>query len=160
MTGLAPSALLLGMLAAIAAAFAVRRTWVNGTVADMQMATYWTLALIVLQATHFTEELSTGFHTLFPALFGRPDIPLPAFVLINLILIVLWLACLGGIAARKRRVLFPFWFLCIAGIANMIAHPAFAVVSGGYFPGLWTSPILGIVAIMTCRKLLHLTEPA
>ncbi|NND67764.1 MAG: HXXEE domain-containing protein [Halioglobus sp.] len=159
MASLAPSALLLGVLAAVALAFATRRTWRTADPDLFSQATRWTLLLIILQCLHFSEELATGFHIRFPALFGQPAMPLAVFVLFNLVLIVIWLACLSGIAGRKRRVLFPLAFLCLAALANMVAHPVFALLGGGYFPGLWTSPVLGIAAIITSRTLLNLTEP-
>lgn len=159
MTSLVPSAVLLGALALAALHLALTRSWRNADPIAFTDTTRWTLALIVLQAMHFMEELSTGFHIQFPELFNQPAMLLPVFVLINLVFIVVWLSCLSGIAASKRRVLFPLWFLCLAGTANMAAHPIFALLDGGYFPGLFSSPFLGVVAIITFRKLLNLTEP-
>jgi hypothetical protein len=35
------------------------------------------------------------------------------------------------------------WFFALAAIANGVAHPALAVIGGGYFHGLFTVPFLG-----------------
>ncbi len=36
---------------------------------------------------------------------------------------------------------------------NGVVHPLLAVASGGYFPGLWSSPLVGIVGVLLLRAL-------
>ena len=38
------------------------------------------------------------------------------------------------------------WFLAIAGMFNGIAHPLLALASGGYFPGLVSSPFIAVMS--------------
>ena len=47
------------------------------------------------------------------------------------------------------------WFWALLETANGIAHAALATASGGYFPGLYTAPvltILGALLIVRLRK--------
>ena len=108
---------------------------------------------IVLQACHFTEELVTGFHVEFPRILGLAPWPLPFFVALNLIWIAIWVLCLFMLDSRPRLAVFPLWLLAIASLANAVAHPVMAIIVGGYFPGLWTSPIVGILGIALVRLL-------
>jgi hypothetical protein len=58
----------------------------------------------------------------------------------------------------SRLALFPIWFFALASIGNGIAHPVLAIIARGYFPGLVTSPIVGIVGILLWRRLTLLTR--
>ncbi|MBI2569230.1 MAG: hypothetical protein HYV63_19595 [Candidatus Schekmanbacteria bacterium] len=40
---------------------------------------------------------------------------------------------------------------------NGIGHPLFAVASGGYFPGLITSPLIGVAGVVLWGRLLRAT---
>lgn len=104
------------------------------------------------------EELVTGFHERFPALFGLPPMPLGFFVPFNLAWIIIWSLCVWGLAARRRAALFPLWFLGIGCIANGVAHPSFSALTGGYFPGLVTSPVVGVLGVLLLRRLLVVTR--
>ena len=63
-----------------------------------------------------------------------------------------WLA--KGILLRS----IPIWFFAIAAIANGIGHPVLAVVARGYFPGLITSPIVGVLGVLLWLRLQGLTR--
>ena len=63
-----------------------------------------------------------------------------------------------GPAKGTRLALFPVWFFAIAAVANGIAHPVLAVVGHGYFPGLITSPVLGVLGVLLGLRLLELTR--
>jgi hypothetical protein len=54
---------------------------------------------------------------------------------------------------RRRAALFPLWFLAIGGVANGLAHPSFSLRTGGYFPGLVTSPLVGFASLLLLRRL-------
>jgi len=58
-----------------------------------------------------------------------------------------------GINAAWRISTFALWFLAIASMANGIVHPLFAFAIGDYFPGLWTSPFVGILGVVLFRTL-------
>ena len=44
--------------------------------------------------------------------------------------------------------LYHVWFLAIASALNGIAHPVLSMMGGGYFPGLLTSPLVGILGTL------------
>jgi len=53
---------------------------------------------------------------------------------------------------------FPIWCFAIAAIVNGIAHPLLAVAARGYFPGLITSPVVGVVGVLLWIRLIALTR--
>lgn len=68
---------------------------------------------------------------------------------------MIWLLAIWA-ARTGRATLFAaivLWFLAIAAIGNAIAHPLLAVLAGGYFPGLVTSPFLGLAGLFLARRL-------
>ena len=68
------------------------------------------------------------------------------FVGFNLAWLVVWLTCIPLLRSRSRFALFAAWFLALAGLLNLVAHPAMALRVGGYFPGLLTAPFIGAAA--------------
>lgn len=97
------------------------------------------------QGLHFLEEYFTGFYILFPTFLGLAPWRAGFFVVFNLAWIVIWLVSAIGIHRQFQAAYFPAWFLALAAILNGIAHPLLAIVTGGYFPGLISSPILGVL---------------
>jgi hypothetical protein len=79
--------------------------------------------------------------------------PLAFFVVFNLTLIAIWIASIPLLRSARRLGFFAAWFLAIAGMLNGIAHPLMAIASGGYFPGLVSSPFIGLVSIYLWRRL-------
>lgn len=157
MIALLPSILALGPVAIAAAILAFTRPLRPGqphTTAARALA-FTTLC----QAVHFGEETLTGFHEAFPALFGLPAIPLTAFVAFNVAWLVIWSASVFGLRATRSPALFAAWFLAIAGVLNGLAHPLMALAVGGYFPGLVTSPAIGILALWLGIRLRAASAP-
>ena len=111
------------------------------------------MVAISLHCMHFLEEFLTGFHLRFPALLGLQAWTVEFFVTVNLACIALWSLSAAGIWSGLRLAYFPLWFLVIAMLANCAAHPAFALLTGGYFPGLATSPLMGWMGVVLWRKL-------
>lgn len=116
-------------------------------------------AAILAQSMHFAEELATGFHFRFPVLLGLSPWPTGFFVWFNVSWLVLW-----GIAAFGLRIgfvmaLVPVWFLALALVLNGLAHPLMALREGAYFPGLYTSPLVGVLGVMLVTGLRRLTVP-
>ena len=110
-----------------------------------------------IQSVHFAEELFTGFHQRFPALFGLPEMPLAAFVAFNLIWIGLWIASVWGVRSGRPLAFFAGAFLALAGMLNGIAHPLMAFSVQAYFPGLMTSPFIGAAGIWLWLRLRRAT---
>ncbi len=145
----------------IAAVAALLLTLARGevTASDSELRSAVRLAFLttLVQAGHFVEELATGFHRLFPELLGLSPWSLRFFVSFNLVWIAAWMLSLWGLGARRRIALFPLWFLGIAGLANGLAHPALSLRTGGYFPGLISSPAVGILGVLLLRRLGRIT---
>lgn len=118
------------------------------------------LPAVVLQIAHFTEELSRGFYVRFPELIGLRPWPAGFFVSFNLVWIALWILSLVGLRSHPRAALFPLWFLGIASALNGIAHPLLSILARSDFPGLWTSPFVGVAGVLLLRRLVLFTEPA
>jgi hypothetical protein len=113
---------------------------------------------IAAQCLHFLEEFVTRFENRFPTLLGLPEWSEEFFVAFNLIWLSVWILSAIGLQKGYRVVLFPIWFFAIAAIVNGIAHPVLAVVARGYFPGLITSPVVGVVGVLLWLRLLALSR--
>lgn len=134
---------------------ACRHQWKQ---AELQAAVRVAVLAILAQGLHFVEEFATGFHEHFPELLGLTPWSLRFFVSFNLFWLAIWSLSVWGLAARKRAALFPFWFLGIGCVANGLAHPLFSIITRGYFPGLVTSLVAGIVGVVLLRWLLRVTD--
>jgi len=108
---------------------------------------------LAAQCPHFMEEFVARFEDRFPA---RPQ---NFFVVFNLMWLCVWILSAIGLQRGYRFALFPGWFFAIAGIVNGIAHPIFAIVARGYFPGLITSPVVGAMEGLLWLSLQALTAP-
>ncbi len=155
---LLPSAMVLGVAAAIALFLTLARDWAHDSKQIIRGAVHLAVITTLFQAAHFTEELVTGFHEQFPALLGLPPMPIRVFVVFNFAWLMIWSLSAWGLAARRRAALFPLWFLGIASAVNGVAHPLFSVLAGGYFPGLVTSPVAGLLGVLLLRRLALLTR--
>ncbi|MGA7304552.1 MAG: hypothetical protein WBW88_06740 [Rhodothermales bacterium] len=113
---------------------------------------------LLLQAGHFTEELLTGFYVQFPELLGLQPWSRTFFVSFNLFWICVWGLSIVGVRVRLQVATFPIWFLGIGSVANGVAHPVFAMAVGGYFPGLYTSPFVGVAGILLLGRLAAITR--
>lgn len=106
---------------------------------------------------HFAEETLTGFYTAFPEFLNLAPWPVSFFVTFNLICVALWLTCIPFIK-NHQTALAPIWFLSIASTINLIAHPLLSLAVGGYFPGLYSSPLVGILGITLAKTLFKETK--
>ncbi len=113
---------------------------------------------IVVQSVHFAEEAVTGFHQRLPALLELSAMPLSFFLLFNVTWLAIWVASVPGLRSGRPAAFFAAWFLAIAGLFNGIAHPLLAVASGGYFPGLVTSPFIAAAAAFLWIRLRRATQ--
>ena len=120
------------------------------------------LALVVVagQCVHFLEEFITGFHLKFPALLGLAPWTTAFFVTFNVVWIAIWLLSAAGVYCHFRPAYFPIWFLALAATGNGVVHPLLALAVAGYFPGLLSSPALGLLGWRLFRKLRSATRSA
>ena len=160
MLSVLPSVVVLGLVAIVAICFA------HGRSSPVEATTERTAASAVLgiataiQSAHFVEEWVTGFHVRFPALLDLDPMPLSFFVAFNLAWIAIWIVSIPFLRVGRRAAFFAAWFLAIAAILNGVAHPMMALSSGGYFPGLITSPAIGIAGVILWQRLRTATaEP-
>jgi len=157
MNGAGPSLAILGVAMVVALGLTIRRDWRSG--ADLRSAAWLVAVTLVAQALHFGEELATGFELRFPALFGLGPMSNGFFVSFNVGWLAIWMLAGWGLARRFRPALFPLWFLAIGSAMNGIAHPLLALRAGGYFPGLVTSPLVGVAGFLLLRRLATITRP-
>ena len=110
------------------------------------------LLLVVAQAAHSVEEYAARLYESFaPARFISgliSDDLAVGFLAANAGLVAFGLWC-WAVPVRSGWPSAPLflWFWVAIEIANGLAHPAFAIVRGGYFPGLITAPLLLVASI-------------
>ena len=158
MSSLLPSIFVLGIVAFVALQLARRRLSPAERTRERAAASNALALATVIQGGHFAEEWATGFAVRFPALFDLDPMPLSFFVVFNLSWIVLWIASIPLLRSARKPAFFAAWFLAIAGMLNGLAHPLMAVASGGYFPGLVSSPFIGLAGIYLWRRLRSATH--
>lgn len=158
MSSLVPSLVVLGIAAFVALQLAMRRSSPMEFSSERTAASQALALATAIQCAHFAEEWATGFHVRFPALFGLEPMPMAFFVGFNLAWIIAWIASVPLLRSARTPAFFAAWFLAFAGMLNGVAHPLLAVASGGYFPGLVTSPAIGLASILLWRHLHRATS--
>lgn len=141
----------LSVTATVALLLTLSRGPVSATESDARRVRLLAVPNIILQCVHLAEEWTTGFPQRFPKLFGLTPWPDSFFVPFNAFWIVVWIICVMLLRSHPRVASFPMWFLALASTMNGVVHPLLAMASGGYFPGLWSSPLVGICGVL----LLH-----
>ena len=144
--------------AIVALLLAILRRPVDGDVVGRERTARLFLIGLAAQCLHFVEEFVTRFQDRFPALFGLPAWSEIFFVVFNLIWLSVWILSAIGLQRGHRFAMFPVWFFAIAAMVNGIAHPVLAVVARGYFPGLISSPVLGVLGVLLWIRLQGLTR--
>ncbi len=114
---------------------------------------------ILVQCLHFLEELRSDFFIRFPEVFGLQPFAETSFVWFNVTWLVIWVIALFSVRAGLVIAVCPLWFLGLAMVLNLLAHPILALRAGGYFPGLLTAPLVGVLGILTIRELARVTAP-
>jgi hypothetical protein len=99
---------------------------------------------VSFQCIHFIEEFLTGLYLRLPPLLGLTPWSGEFFVTFNLTWIAIWIVSAIGIYKHFQAAYFPVWFFALGMTGNGIFHPLLALNAGGYFPGLLTSPLVGI----------------
>ena len=152
MLSLLPSIFVLGIAAIAAIHLARSRRSPPDKETERSTAARALALALVIQSVHFAEEAATGLHERLPALFDLPEMSFSFFVIFNLAWIGIWIASVPGLRSARLAAFFAAWFLAIAGMFNGVAHPLLAIAAGEYFPGLITSPIIGVASIwLWCR---------
>lgn len=112
---------------------------------------------ISAQVVHFVEELLTELYVEFPTTFGFPAAQQSVFVWANMTALVVWVAALIAVRQGIVIALLPLWFLGFCELLNLFLHPYLAWKTGGYYSGVVTAPLVGLLGIMTIRELVRVT---
>ena len=160
MLSLAPSFVILGLVALVAVQLARSRSSPAALSTARDAASRTLVLTTAIQLAHFAEEWATGFHVRFPALIGLEPMPLAFFVVFNFLWIAVWIASVPALRLARSPAFFAAWFLAIAGMLNGVAHPLMAVAAGGYFPGLISSPAIGLAGFYLWKRLQRATTGA
>lgn len=112
---------------------------------------------VAWQCVHFTEEFATGLHVELPALFNLSPWSKSFFVAFNLAWIAIWILSSLGVRRNVGLAYFPVWFFGVAMLANGLLHPLISLYVGGYFPGLMTSPVAGLIGLVVVVRLFSVT---
>ena len=153
---LAPAGLYLPLAAALVLSFV--RSSRSDAAGDRAKLARFVLVGIACQGAHFLEELVTELPARFPPLFGLAPISTMAFAGFNIFWLVVWVVAALGLPSGSRLAYFPIWFFGLGMCLNGVAHPLLSIWVGGYFPGLITSPIAGVVGVVVVTRLLGVTE--
>jgi hypothetical protein len=155
-----PSVVVLGLVAIVAVRFTQGRASPVEAATERMPASPVLGIATAIQSVHFVEEWITGFHVRFTALLGLDLDPMPLsfFVTFSLAWLAIWIVSIPFLRVGRRAAFFSAWFLAIAGILNGVAHPMMAIASGGYFPGLITSPFIGIAGVILWQRLQTATS--
>jgi uncharacterized protein with HXXEE motif len=114
---------------------------------------------ISLQCLHFLEEFVTRFNVRFPQELGLPAWSGEFFVAFNLCWTAVWILSAVGLRYNWRLAHFAVWFFIVAMLLNGVAHPVLAIAVGGYFPGLWTSWLVGFIGVILGQNFWKFTSP-
>ena len=114
---------------------------------------------ILAQCVHFLEEFRSHFFIRFPEAFGLQPFTETVFDSFNLTWLAIWVIALFAVRAGLVIAVCPLWFLGLAMILNFLAHPILALRFGGYFPGLLTAPLVGVLGILLIREMVRITAP-
>ncbi len=114
---------------------------------------------IACQVLHFAEEVGGELNRRLPEVFGLDPMAMDSFVSVNVVALAVWALSVPALMARVSAALFPLWFLAVASVSNALLHPALAIATGGYFPGVLTSPVVGVAGLFLLGGLARITGP-
>jgi hypothetical protein len=74
------------------------------------------------------------------------------FIILNVLLFFFGILCWLFVFWEKINLVFP-WLWIVIEMINGIGHPAWAIYTQAYAPGMLTSPILFLLSIYLARQL-------
>lgn len=156
-SSLLPTIVILGIAAMLALFLMLTSRWTDQFGNHIRSTIYVVIITIIFQAAHFSEELLTGLDKRLPDFFGLAPMSTQFFITFNLFWLFIWAVSTWGLAKQVRLALFPIWFLAIGSIINGVGHPLLAALTAGYFPGLITAPLMGIMGLLLVKRLQLIT---
>ena len=119
------------------------------------------LTAVAAQAVHMIEEYRAGFYREFPPVWGAAPWSSESFLVFNLAwLLVFGLAAVGLKRGWWLAVVVALFLALGGGVLNGIGHAALAVRAGGYFPGLYTAPLVFCAGLYLASRLLRRSRVA
>lgn len=118
------------------------------------------LLIAIVQVLHSLEEFHGSLWEVFwPARLASSfvsDRPAFGFVVINTVIVALafWTAVVP-VAHNWTSARLLLWFWIVLELGNGIGHLALAISTRGYFPGVYTAPLLIVVSCYIGFKLLQ-----
>ena len=113
-------------------------------------------AAVLVHCAHLVEEYVTGFHRVFPPVFGADPWSERRFLVFNLVWLMIFVLTGFALARRKRWAYLVALFLAIGGgIGNGLGHLALSARAGGYFPGVYTGVLGLLVGSLLTYQLLR-----
>ncbi|MDQ3748974.1 MAG: HXXEE domain-containing protein [Acidobacteriota bacterium] len=111
------------------------------------------LLMILLQAIHSVEEYIFKLYEVFPPMQliyrNTPELAQAAFITFNLLLFLFGLICFFyWVQPARKRARVVVWIWIVIQMATVAAHLVWAIVIGGYNPGLATAPLF--VPVIGC----------
>jgi hypothetical protein len=119
------------------------------------------LLLIILQALHSAEEFIFRFYERFPPMImlyqNATDLARPAFVIGNTLLVTVGLVCfVVWVRPAQTSARVVVWVWIAIESFNVLIHFGWAILSGGYNPGLVTAvlfvPVLSYLVYLMMRN--------
>lgn len=152
-----PTIVVLGSLAVTSLILTAARPRLRPEVRASGRFTLLVTLTILAQCLHFLEELLSGFPIRFPEIFGAPPMSSVFFIAFNVVWLFTWAAALIAVRHGSVAALWPLWFLGLATVLNLVAHPLLALRSSGYFPGVFTALPVGVLGLLLLGELRRAT---
>lgn len=113
------------------------------------------LAALGIQCLHLLEEFVTKFYARFPVeIYHSAPFRPEEFIASQMIMFgLLVTGALAIYRGWKIPMVFVWFFVVMLQFVNAVQHPVYAVMTGGYFPGLFTSIPGWILGPMLFRRL-------
>ena len=121
------------------------------------------LLLIILQAIHSTEEFIFRLYERFPPMRflyqNAPYLAKPAFVFFNALLVLMGIVCFYyWVQPAREGARVVVWLWIIIESLNVVAHLVWAVLVGGYNPGLVSAVLFVPVMIYLCYLMRRISS--
>ena len=110
------------------------------------------LGMVLLQAVHSVEEYAFKLYEVFPPMQfiyrNAPELAQPAFVAFNLLLFLFGMICFFyWVQPARKGAKIIVWIWIAIQLTTFAAHLVWAILIGGYHPGLGTAPLFVPVVI-------------
>lgn len=118
------------------------------------------LLLIGSQALHSLEEYTFAlWEVLAPARFlsalASDDLSF-GFAVVNTIIVALGVLSYAWPVRRNLAAAIPVaWFWIVLEAGNGVGHTVFALLAGGYFPGVYTAPLLLAFSALLATRMVR-----